>query len=518
MPYKFAGLNQKPPLGARIDGGNPLSKDLLIFAPMNEGIGGIIRNIANQQVFTFSDGIGTAVSDYAWGADNYGVYSKNNSAADSDLHSWTLPASSRYDISNGITWGVLAKFQPTSNARCFHRWFSAGTLDWGIGAFNATDFYTYIVTSGGATLIQVPSIGGAEFIVGTFDGLNSRAYQNGVLKTTTANTGTAANAGGPIMISNHNQGLGTPVRWLQPIYAVYLWNRVLSSAEIRDLYANPYQLAYAPKNYVFAIGVAPIGQTASDQINTMADVQTNSGYTNAAAGFYDTMQLQDAIAVFGGDPDFQILFGDNLGNLKDSLGSLAPVILKSFSDTLNNLSDSAAKALGIPIAAFDSNQFNWADALSTVFAGVLNQTASDSANNLADAVSVNAANVPFLITASDTLNHLNDAIRLWNVLRIFADDNMVLSDSLKSRMAHLMRLSDVLSTFLEGLGISVKSNPAFADQMTFSDSAVVSMFTNLTKTAADQMSMTDSVVAVATGNYNPASLISRIRRYLNDPQ
>lgn len=521
---KWKGLT-KPPTATRIDWSNPITKDLAFLCLFNEGAGGSLINLVDNSRGIFEDNSGNPVTDYLWQADEGGIYALNNSGAGSNLHQWRWQSTTAYNTTGPFTAAARCKFVTSGGE--FARLFtnikeSTADANWGILQFNDNVNWLIHIDSNGsfsATNVSVASVGGIEFIAMTWDGSNVRTYINGILKNTTAASG-AMTSYSPmnINIGNIKNGTGSPGTWNKPIYGCYYWNRCLDASELHWLNLQPYGLTYRPLRYgPKGSTIVALTQSASDQITTLADSQTNSGYALAAAGFFDQMTLLDAVSLIGGNPDFQVTLGDNLAFLKDQLTPLAPVILKTFSDSLNNLADSVSKTFGIPIAAFDSAN-NWSDAVQKLLAGYLTQSSSDTINNLADAVSVANLNVPFFISVADTLNHLNDTIRLWNILRLIGADNMVLSDSIQTRMPHLLRLSAVLSNFLENVDLATTNQPAFADQMTLGDSITLSMAAHVSRAVSDQFLMSDSATAVATGTYVQPGFIARIRRYLNDPQ
>ncbi len=524
MRYGIGGLGQKAPQGTSINWGLALAKDIKIYLPMTEGAGGKIWNLANNRPFTFQDVSPAIQTSYFWGEDTAGTYTWNNSASDAICYAYYDIAGTRYDTNNGITFGAYAIFDAVTGNYCslMGRRLAndANVYDWQIAAGAGGNWQIFCkVATSGAVSPTTPSLGSKpQLIIVTHDNVNIRIYTNGNLVSTTTATGAMNNLGDWVHVSNHPAAFGSPVRYQKPIYAVYMWNRCLGENEIKQLWQDPYCLSYQRKKIgTSGFTAVPLSLSSSDSLNLLSDSAINSGYQYQALSRSDTMQLLDAIAIFGGAPDFQLALSDNLLHLQDQLTPLVPAILKTLSDSLNNLSDSASKTFGIPKQAFDDLN-NWAEAITTVFAGVLTEVPADSLNNWLDLVSKTVGNVPFFVTAADTLNNLNDALRIWNVLRKASADNMVLSDSLEAKFNHLLKTAEVLSNFLEHVGLDLRSIPSFADSMTLSDATSIALGVQHSRTASDSLLMTDSVVVTATGTYIQPGFLSRIKRYLNEPQ
>ncbi len=264
-------------------------------------------------------------------------------------------------------------------------------------------------------------------------------------------------------------------------------------------------------------GILPL--TPADSMNTLADAVSLAitGAANRLLTFGDNLNYwSDGFSYVGGDPDFNLQFGDSMHQSDSS--RIVEGLLTMFLDTVNNWADSVATMVGIPVAVFDSNQFNWADALSLQLLAPLTVNKSDTLT-FSDAVVVAMGNVVISLTAADTMNFMSDAIRLFNRLRLEFGDNFVLSDSLKIRFTHLLRAADIIITLADAVHINFPSYPAFADDMNnFSDAVSVALSVLVTRTAADTLAMSDSVSVQLDTPYNPATDILRIRRYLNDTE
>lgn len=276
----------------------------------------------------------------------------------------------------------------------------------------------------------------------------------------------------------------------------------------------------APSSF-YAIGsesggtVVVLTQTASDTVNNFLDSAGNSGYKFQAISRSDFMTFVDSLSIRGGDPDFHIVFGDAL-HLNDSLSPTFLQLQRQVSDSIGTLLDSIAKMVGIPIQAFDSNMDKWADACATALLGPYTISKSDTLT-LTDLVAIALRNVPFLISSSDTMNHLQDALRMFVVLKATAGDNFVLSDALQLRFTNLLRLVDTANNLADLALLNMLRRPAFSDSMSITDAVSLRMSTNTRIQVADSAnSYLDSVSKNLVGVYSDRALILRIRRYLGD--
>ncbi len=276
----------------------------------------------------------------------------------------------------------------------------------------------------------------------------------------------------------------------------YIYDRYFSSDAIRWLYEEPYAFLRPIK----------LVKYFTRSISGLLSVNTSDN-----ANF-----LADGLALVGGDPDFKIQLGDSLQQ-NDST-RIVSGLLQTFSDTVNNWADSVARLVGIPIQAFDSNQFNWADAVSLQFLAPLTVSKGDTLV-LSDSVSVSLLNFVLSVTASDTMNLMADAVRLFNRLHLEFGDNFVLSDALRMRFTHLLRVAETLNLMADSPRFNFPAYPAFADDMNnLSDSVSVALSALVTRSAADTLAMSDSVSVELVTPYNPAADVLRIRRYLNDTE
>lgn len=265
----------------------------------------------------------------------------------------------------------------------------------------------------------------------------------------------------------------------------------------------------------------PLTITKSDQMNNMVDAM--SLVSSAAASFGVVLSdsfnfLADSVSFSGGAPDYVLRLGDSINQFNDSQ-KIVLGLCRLFSDTVNNWLDAFSKVAGIPKAVFDSNQFNWADALVTSLLAPLTVSKSDTLNFLADAATITKLDVIISITKSDSMNFMSDAIKIWHVIRKTFGDNFTLSDSLQLRFKHLLLAADTINTLADALGIRINSGPSvFADSMNnLADNVSIQLAVQLRLTKSDQLVMTDAVSVQLGTPYDPID-INRIRRYLNDTE
>jgi hypothetical protein len=272
----------------------------------------------------------------------------------------------------------------------------------------------------------------------------------------------------------------------------------------------------------FAIGSAVVVLTLSknDTINNLLDGINVSlvGAANFGVIVSDrNSSLVDAISLVGPPPDYKFLTGDSLSNIQDSTRS-ALGIVQLFSDSVNNLVDTFSKLFRIPIAVFDSQQFNWADAISSSIGVPLTLTKSDSVNNFVDAATALKKDVIISITKSDTINLLADAIRIYAILRATAGDNVVISDSVMMRFVNLLRIGELLPDKLDFVSLLRTAKPAFSDSVnSLSDAVSIALKVTLSLSKGDTLNLTDAVTVALSSAYSQ-SAVDRIRRYLGDTQ
>jgi hypothetical protein len=503
---------------AQVNWGYPIAKDLKIcilfgsnkFIPIN------IANIANPLTTTYSTditnptitkslyGIGKKITTNGFNI-HYQVLS--NLIANGGTKLTVLVKAVNDGGSSGANRVASLEFSGSSNA--VGGILTNATNQWRVYFNPGSSPYDVSFASSGTSIPDV--------IAGTYNSGACKAYKNG-FQVNSGSTGTPLSSSGVAWDFFGGESSGT-ISYTNTMYYAMVWARALSPVEILQLYYDPYCFITFPESKKFFISspviVTPLSLTKSDSVNNYSDSATNSGYIRAAISKNDALTLVDAIQLIGGDPFFHIQFSDRL-NIADAIVPLVPKIQAAFSDTINNLADSVSKLVGIPIQAFDSQQFNWAEALTTLYVAVIKQLPADSINNLSDSASVIRKNVPILVTLSDTLHILSDAFRFYQVMQVLTHDNFILSDSQTLKFNHLMKISELLTTFLEGLGVQKSNRPAFSDTFSLSDSATPRLSVQQSIQKGDTLNLTSAISTRTEGTYQEPGFLSRLRRYLND--
>ncbi|MDE1766574.1 MAG: hypothetical protein KGI27_09950 [Thaumarchaeota archaeon] len=115
-----------------------------------------------------------------------------------------------------------------------------------------------------------------DFLGMTFDGANLKGYINGILGGTAATSGTFAPLSTDHVYLGGWMGASGGNFFNNPITVAYMWNRVLSPAEIQQLYLDPYW-ALVPKNYSYRTGLPVIPPTPTLQIRGSSNTQGRYG-------------------------------------------------------------------------------------------------------------------------------------------------------------------------------------------------------------------------------------------------
>jgi hypothetical protein len=521
MSVSLRNIARRRQLGAQLDYGHPLLRGCLVALLANEGSGGV-RNLMSLR--TPNTLLLQNWASNHWKGSDIGICPLFPSNTAGAVY-FNSPDTAFCNFGTNDPFTLYVYATPPTVANSAHAYYNhpgpAFNPSFALGGHNTTASVTNIrfhVTSadldGTTNLLDLIK---TRFysICATHDSVAGKIFLDGVLENSNLGSTISTNSSN-FQIGGSDDGNRRPMGW----HGAYLvWNRVLSQDEVRWLSVEPFDWVLEPvyrRYFIGALGLQPLTQTAADQMNTMAD--SVSLLNGAAAGYgvilSDTTNfLADAISLIGGDPDYQLTFGDSLNALNDSQRILLG-LLKTFSDTVNNLADTLAQTLGYPVSVFDSNQFNWADS-STVALGFA-VIKSDTIFNLDDAAIISLGSVIISISKSDTMFQMADAIRLYNTMRLVLGDNFVLSDSLRLRFTNLLRTADTINQLADALGISLRTRPAFSDSMdNLSDAVSLALTVVLRKTVADQMVMTDAVSVQLNSPYNPDD-VDFIRRYLND--
>lgn len=300
---------------------------------------------------------------------------------------------------------------------------------------------------------------------------------------------------------------------------VSVYNTRLSEDFIKSLVMDPWA-AFQTRKYW--LGISPTLLTVSDDANTLSDsalinyiiplflspsdnanilsdspVESNDAAPNYGVILSDTIQglLLDAILVIGGDPDFHLQLSDTI-SLSDSV-NLGREILLVLSDAITILSDSAFQQLVIPVEAFDSLQFNWADAFDWSF---VQRIQVNDTITLADFLAEEVF-TPLLQTGvADSITILTDAIKIINAIGIKVSKNpgsgspgdlFVLSDSISLKFNALAKIADNLNILSDTLTLST-GGANFADTLSIDDTVSFVMYGHNELNFTDTLALTDS--------------------------
>jgi len=482
----------KPPLSATLNHGHPLAQGMISCFLVNE-LGGALHDLVTGNVLPI-------VGSGAFSNARFG-HGLNCNGNDSGAYAAAWDQLKEVGRQFTILWrGVIAASPAAFGALCNVTYTNADTspyLVYGLQINSGSDGYflawndigsgcSFSANTGTAFdgterqvvgVVRATGFGGANAL---YEGANAA-----VLGTNTQNCGPSFTANSKIGIGVYQVAQGRDSKSI--CRHAYIWKRALTPSEIEWLFYEPYAFVTTeiPRKF-YKFTSAPLTSTSSENANTLTDAVSLAN--TAAAGYgvtpSDRLNILDNLNLLGPPPDYIATFGDALANIQDSVRPTLRV-LKAFSDSINNFTDAFSKVTGIPISAFDSQQFNWSDAVSTLFLGVFPVTKSDSLNNYADAHSKVVGNVKISVTAADTINLLADALRLWDVLRIRAGDNYVLADSLTRKLVHLLAIAELLTAKLDSALIERANKPSFSDTLNITDAVTVRLASQLRLSVED---------------------------------
>ena len=247
----------KPPLGSRIDWGNPLSAGLAGLWLLNENNGDTTTDLVS--------GIGLSVnSGGGWGetVDGGGLLCK---ATNSGAYNASPPASLKIPNAVSVMWrGVISS--TSSLSYCPIVGMNAALTDtspyYNYGLYYSSAGHFSVYGSGAGSAIQVsfvPNVGQIYTVVGTVSGTSASLYVSdspvvtgGVVAIPSYGTSCNFQIGYyPGVTTRNTSGITT---------AAAVWNRVLSAAEVAALDTDPYSLIAPPVSrrvYFFGRKVVP---------------------------------------------------------------------------------------------------------------------------------------------------------------------------------------------------------------------------------------------------------------------
>ena len=495
-------ISQRRALGARINWGHPLLRDVIGLWLFNEGGGGS-RNHCKETFYARQN----------WGANNYWQAGEYGQCINYGLSaSWgTLGSTTDTKtialaaFSNAIPftfYSMIAGFNRDTAQGFMCTRSGGGTLiEFGTdrSGINLIHLQMKEQTGGGATLTGTKVLynyppNQAVHLVGTNDTVNQYLYVDGE-QDATAVAGTWTTSPNEIDVAGQQNGLISVVG--KHLFNA-LWRRGLSKDEVKWLASEPLDFILPPlyRKY-FVVDLSHLTATLGDDLN--------SG------------PWKDDISLIGGDPDFQLALGDNIQNLTEAL-RLVGSYEEAISDSYNNLSDALGLTVGLPIELFDSNQFNWADFFDFALIGFQTLTLQDDLNNWADFISVLALAVVLSVTLTDQMNNMADAASINIQYRIQLRDLMAMTDRLVAMMSHLLTITDQANNMSDALSsIQYGTQSPFADDMNnMGDSISIALLPadGLTLDLSDSMNnMADSWQDSVNPNIN---LLDYIRAHMND--
>lgn len=237
----------------------------------------------------------------------------------------------------------------------------------------------------------------------------------------------------------------------------------------------------------FLAFVGGLQETAEDDLNNLEDsknYQLTGNYQATNDWYYeDKFQLSDSI---------------QLGFMSDGLIA---------EDDLNLWDDFVEGVLGVP-EAYDSNMYNWGDAVAITPGIALQKTDSFT---LSDAVATAIASYVINVSGSDSFT-LSDAVLLTLALNKQLADFFALSDraiaqfTIAKLCTDTLILSDLINLLFELQDNTVNDN------LSLSDTVEVGLAVHLAEpSVADSLSMSDAVSAFLS-----TTDVNYLRRYLND--
>jgi len=228
--------NTQPPLGTPLNISHPLSQGLVGCWLLNEGGGQIAVdsvNLSNPGTLTNGPRFAVAQRGQCVALDGSNDYiSVNNTssalnfAGPITLSAWVYP-----QISNAYQ-GVIVKATGVNNRQYAFYLSQLGTGNIYV-AFAGSNI-------GDQAVSPAWTVNAWNHIVVTADGSNIKIYINGVLASTLGNANVSATASGNVVFGMDVPNNQFPLNgYMGP---VFIYNRAISASEVRQLYANSYQM------------------------------------------------------------------------------------------------------------------------------------------------------------------------------------------------------------------------------------------------------------------------------------
>lgn len=398
------GCLPKPGLGARVNWGHPLTLALRGCWLLNEGSGGVTRNLCDDAVATFYGG------EPQWRGGPGGACVENTASPDRAVNTGykTLfpPTFSMFvAVSFGVSQGCGVMSRRVGSAGGFEQT-DIGITDnaTSYSAATAFMFNDYNPSAGGARSVVSPTgynddkphglllVRRPDTLIGYVDGKKLGEYVGSAASNPTRTTD-------PIFLGALGEGDGpfTSYDFLGRIYCAMYWEREIRADEVEELWANPFGWVEQPDDTIWldlAAGGTTLTLNVSDTI-TLGESRTHTFgkplvealtlaetlAKTAGKPLVDTVTLADAKAMLSGLGKAETLA------ISDTLAKLAG---KPLVDTLS-LSDQVNAFLILILAL--SETLNLGDALAkqaglgkTDSLGVSDQAAKMLAKQFADAL------------------------------------------------------------------------------------------------------------------------------------
>jgi hypothetical protein len=227
----------KPVIGTEVNWGHPLSNKLVGCWLFNENGGRRVHDVARRQHADFQ----YTTDDATWINGRNGAGLRNGTGSTSWLEVGDAPA---LRITGPITVCARVKFTASqSNVIIAGRWGSDESYILGVSYINPNQLFFGIRVSEvtkAAFTSNTYNDGLWHDVVGVFDGANVRIYLDGGAESIVgdATTGPIDTASGAkVVFGNYNAGGG---RFDGDFDEVRIYDRALSSSEVRQLYTTPF--------------------------------------------------------------------------------------------------------------------------------------------------------------------------------------------------------------------------------------------------------------------------------------
>ena len=247
----------KPPAPLELDPDHPVNKDCFLFLPMEEGVGGRIKDLVNPGIGDIQKA-GIAPLNHTWGVTPdrgraWNTYAQKNAAANNISLGADL---TDYDMSYGggvdkpCTIMYISRLNSVAASDVIDKWVSGSAQEfyagWDASGRPRIRFFHFDNSARiGKKRNSAFSTGQSVMNVWTYDGSGAEAgikgYEdNAVMSVASESSGSytgMTNTTAPITFASRSNGVVTgDCR----IYQVRLWHRELSFREVNELFHKPW--------------------------------------------------------------------------------------------------------------------------------------------------------------------------------------------------------------------------------------------------------------------------------------